>query len=83
MIEQGEMYGTYRNGTLYQRDTGPEGIVIFHEAGRLLFKVTVENDEQHKFQQTDEELISGIISSERIDEAFRDDEINPNAEDLG
>jgi len=28
----------------------PEGIVIFHVQGRLLFKKTIEKDEEHKFQ---------------------------------
>jgi len=29
----------------------PEGIVIFHKQGNLLFKKTCEKDEEHKFQQ--------------------------------
>ena len=29
-------------------DKGPEGIVVFHEAGRLMFKATIDGDEQSK-----------------------------------
>lgn len=29
-------------------DMRPEGIVIFHEQGRVLFKKTLENDERGK-----------------------------------
>lgn len=28
----------------------PEGIVVFHKAGGVLFKATIENDEKHKFE---------------------------------
>lgn len=39
------------SGITYRKennDKGAEGIVVFHEAGRLLFKATLENDEQPK-----------------------------------
>lgn len=29
----------------------PEGIVVYHSASRTLFKVTLEKDEEHKFQR--------------------------------
>lgn len=45
-------YAAMVNGVSYKRtvedgrviDKGPEGIVVYHEAGRLLFKATIEND---------------------------------------
>jgi hypothetical protein len=83
MIEYGINTGCTRNGILYKSGTGPEGIVVFHEAGRLLFKATIEHDEQHKFELTNEELITGDVSLDRQLEALLDDEINPNAEDRG
>lgn len=48
MIEEGYISGRTRAGVLYHRDTGPEGIIVFHKAGDLLFKATLENDEQRK-----------------------------------
>ena len=50
LLEDGCRTGRTRGNKLYHRDTGPEGIVVYHKAGDLLFKATIENDEQPKTQ---------------------------------
>jgi hypothetical protein len=67
-------------GKMFRSETGPEGIVVMHIAGMHLFKATLENDEGHKFQLTDEEVISGIVAPDRVMEALQDDEINRDVE---
>jgi hypothetical protein len=46
-------------------DKGPEGIVVFHEAGRLMFKATLENDEQPKtfMQEMHEEFLNDMADT--------------------
>lgn len=66
-------------GKWFRKETGPEGIIVMHTAGLVLFKATLENDEGHKFQQTDEEVISGVIDPAKVEEALLDDEVFPYA----
>ena len=66
------------NGITYKRtlddngrvlDKGPEGIIVFHEAGRLLFKATIEGDEQPKSQaDVAHERIMRELEAEGIDD---------------
>lgn len=41
-------------GQWWKSGIGPEGIVVFHKAGGVLFKATLEKDEKPKTQQTEE-----------------------------
>lgn len=42
-----KMHGSYASPGFMK----PEGIVIYHIQGRLMFKKTIEKDDEHKFQQ--------------------------------
>jgi hypothetical protein len=66
-------------GKVCKNDVGPEGIVVFHQQGGVLFKATLENDEQHKFEKSAELLQTGDVTDQDIEAALRDDEINPEA----
>lgn len=82
-VEKGDKGGFEERftGKWFRKGVGPEGIIVMHTAGLVLFKATLENDEGHKFEQTDEEVISGAIDASRVAEALLDDEINPRRED--
>jgi hypothetical protein len=56
---------TYKKDTPLPGDRGPEGIVVFHETGRLMFKATLENDEQPKtfVQKMDEEFLNDLADT--------------------
>jgi RNA ligase-like protein len=60
------------SGVTYKKDDvngdkGPEGIVVYHEAGRVLFKATIENDEQPKsFVQVEHEKWLDEIAKEPL-----------------
>ncbi len=70
-------------GKWFKRGVGPEGIVVYHKAGGVLFKATLEGDEHHKFELTNEQVMTGVVSAAELAAAALDDELNPNAEDIG